>query len=79
MSTISSPVDLEERVRAALDDDEHFDVATLALSPVDDLDEEQEVSSQAFADAEADADAEEEEETVHAVEVVPLAMVPLKA
>ena len=42
MSTISSPVDLEERVLAALDDDEPFDVATLALSPVDELDEEDE-------------------------------------
>src|SRR4029077_8082428 len=69
MSTISSPVDLEERVRAALDDDEHFDVATLALSPADELEKEEAIAAQAYADAEADAD-EDDEEPVHAVEVL---------
>src|SRR5476649_2163409 len=70
MSTISSPVDLHERVLAALDDDEPFDVATLALSSVDELEDEDETAVQAYADAEADADDEEEEEPVHAVEVL---------
>ena len=68
MSTISSPVDLDERVLAALEDDEPFDVATLALSPVDEIEEEDETAVQAYADAEADAD--EDEEPVHAVEVL---------
>jgi RNA polymerase primary sigma factor len=69
MSTLSSPVDLDERVLAALEEDEPFDVATLALSPVDELSEDEEVTAQAFADAEADAD-DEEEEPVQAVEVL---------
>ena len=68
MSTISSPLDLDERVLAALDDDEPFDVATLALSPVDELSEEDEAAAKAYADAEADAD--DDEEPVHAVEVL---------
>ena len=68
MSTISSPVDLDERVLAALDDDEPFDVATLALSPVDELEDEDEAAAKAYADAEADA--EDDEEPVHAVEVL---------
>ena len=68
MSTISSPLDLDERVLAALEDDEPFDVATLALSPVDELEEDDETAVKAYADAEADA--EEDEEPVHAVEVL---------
>ena len=68
MSTLSSPVDLHERVLAALDEDEPFDVATLALSPVDELSDDDAVTAQAYADAEADAD--DDEEPVHAVEVL---------
>ena len=49
MSTISSPLDLDERVLAALDDDEPFDVATLALSPVDELEDEDQAAVQAMA------------------------------
>ena len=60
MSTLSSPVDLDERVLAALDDDdEPFDVATLALSPVDEIEDEEEAEAKAYADAEADADDDE--------------------
>src|SRR4051794_4461877 len=72
MSTISSPVDLEERVLAALDDDEPFDVATLALSPVDELEDEDEAAAQAYADAEADADDADDGDgdAVHPVEVL---------
>jgi RNA polymerase primary sigma factor len=76
MSTLTSPVDLDERVLAALDDDEPFDVATLALSPVDEL-EDEDGEAKAYADAETDADAdadadadEEEEPAVHAVDVL---------
>jgi RNA polymerase primary sigma factor len=70
MSTLTSPVDLDERVLAALDDDEPFDVATLALSPVDEL-EDEDGEAKAYADAETDADADEEEEpAVHAVDVL---------
>jgi RNA polymerase primary sigma factor len=68
MSTISSPVDLDERVRAALADDEPFDVATLALSPVEELEDDDETAVQAYADAEADAD--EDDEPVHAADVL---------
>jgi RNA polymerase primary sigma factor len=70
MSTISSPLDLDERVLAALDDDEPFDVATLALSPVDELEDEDQAAVQAYADAEADADADEDDEPVHAVDAL---------
>ena len=70
MSTITSPLDLDERVLAALDDDEPFDVATLALSPVDEIDDDDgDGEAKAYADAELDAD-EEDEPTVHAVEVL---------
>jgi RNA polymerase primary sigma factor len=70
MSTITSPVDLDERVLAAtLDDDEPFDVATLALSPVDELEDEDDGEVKAYADAEADAE-EEDEPAVAAVEVL---------
>jgi len=67
MSTISSPLDLDERVLAALEDDTPFDVASLALSSVDELEDDDASAVQAYADAEADADVEEEEEPVHAV------------
>jgi RNA polymerase primary sigma factor len=70
MSTITSPLDLDERVLAALDDEEPFDVASLALSPVDEIDEDDgDGEAKAYADAELDAD-EEDEPTVHAVEVL---------
>ena len=70
MSTITSPLDLDERVLAALDDDEPFDVASLALSPVDEIDDDDgDGEAKAYADAELDAD-EEDEPTVHAVEVL---------
>jgi RNA polymerase primary sigma factor len=68
MSTITSPVDLDARVLAALDDDEPFDVASLALSPVDEIDDD-DGEAKAYADAELDAD-EEDEPAVHAVEVL---------
>ena len=70
MSTITSPLDLDERVLAALDDDEPFDVASLALSPVDEIDDDDgDGEAKAYSDAELDAD-EEDEPTVHAVEVL---------
>src|SRR3954467_3415927 len=69
MSTLTSPLDLDERVLAALGDDEPFDVATMALSPVDEIEDEEEGEAKAYADAEADAD-EEDEPAVHAVEVL---------
>ena len=69
MSTLTSPLDLDERVLAALGDDEPFDVATMALSPVDEIEDEEEGEAKAYADAEADAD-EDDEPAVHAVEVL---------
>ena len=71
MSTLTSPLDLDERVLAALGDDEPFDVATMALSPVDEIEDEEEGEAKAYADAEADADADEDDEpAVQAVEVL---------
>ena len=69
MSTLTSPLDLDERVLAALGDDEPFDVATMALSPVDEIEDEEEGEAKAYADAEADAD-EDDEPAVQAVEVL---------
>jgi len=69
MSTLTSPLDLDERVLAALGDDEPFDVATMALSPVDEIEDEEEGEAKAYADAEADAD-EDDEPAIQAVEVL---------
>ena len=47
-------------VLAALGDDEPFDVATMALSPVDEIEDDEEGEAKAYADAEADADEDDE-------------------